>query len=296
MASNMPNTMANEMLSVLMENMQFEDVDELNAFMQENVVGKRIDDVISEFKGDGDPQIKSMQLLEQAQQTMLPHKAKKLTQEALKLDPSNGDAYVLLASMERSPQRALAVLKKGVVEAKKGIHDFEEIKGHFWGLHHTRPYMRVRQELADLFYELEDINEAIRHYQEMIILNPNDNQGLRYKLGVMLVDNGNEKAYLNLRDTYPEDFSACWSFTYAFYLFKKEGNSVAAKMALRQAHNQNKFVIPFLAQMKPFPAQLPGYYGIGDENEAAYAVLDLIELIDNTEGLLDWVSDFAVGK
>jgi hypothetical protein len=60
---------------------------------------------------------------------------------------------------------------------------FEHHEGHFWGLHHTRDYMRARFALAceNLLpvATLDAVQESLEHLQNMLKLNRSDNMGLR---------------------------------------------------------------------------------------------------------------------
>src|SRR3546814_18004768 len=49
------------------------------------------------------------------------------------------------------------------------------------------PYMRARAGLAITLWRLGDQQAAIDHYRAMLILNPNDNQGIRYLLATALL-------------------------------------------------------------------------------------------------------------
>src|SRR3546814_10479040 len=107
-----------------------------------------------------------------------------LARAALDISPLCADAYVLLAEEEAgSQQDALALYRQGVEAGERALGDeFEGLSGHFWGFLQTRPYMRARAGLAITLWRLGDQQAAIAHYRAMLILNPNDNQGIRYLL------------------------------------------------------------------------------------------------------------------
>ena len=65
-------------------------------------------------------------------------------------------------------------------ELALGPQAFKEYAGHFWGFLETRPYMRARAGLAGALLKLGDVDGAIDHFRDMLRLNPNDNQGIRY--------------------------------------------------------------------------------------------------------------------
>jgi tetratricopeptide (TPR) repeat protein len=116
-----------------------------------------------------------------------------LAHKALTISPLCADAYVLLAEEEaKSVDEALEYYRKGVEVAEQalGTKRFKEYAGHFWGFLETRPYMRARAGLAAILYKRGEIDAAISHYQDMLTLNPNDNQGIRYVLAQCLMRKG----------------------------------------------------------------------------------------------------------
>ncbi len=108
-----------------------------------------------------------------------------LAKQALAIDPDCVDALVILAqATTRSVEKLIEGMEAAVAAGERslGAQYFEENKGHFWGLIETRPYMRARSVLAHLLLEKEQTDKAIAHFEAMIALNSNDNQGLRYVL------------------------------------------------------------------------------------------------------------------
>ena len=118
-----------------------------------------------------------------------------LAHEALAIDADCADAYVLIA--EHSPQRKrqLDLYTKAVAAAERtlGPEVFPRYVGRFWGIVDTRPYMRARLGLAIALWDAARRDEAIGHLQEMLRLNPNDNQGVRYTLAGFLLSLGQDE-------------------------------------------------------------------------------------------------------
>ncbi len=69
-----------------------------------------------------------------------------------------------------------------------GPEFFEENVGHFWGIVETRPYMRARLGLAFTLWGTGERDAAIEQAQDMLRLNPGDNQGVRYPLMLWLLE------------------------------------------------------------------------------------------------------------
>src|SRR3954452_16249063 len=113
----------------------------------------------------------------------------KAARKALDLSPDCADAYVVLAEEARSRKDALELFEKGVAAGERalGPEAFQEDVGHFWGVLETRPYMRAREGRASTLWTMGRRDEAIGHLQDMLRLNPNDNQGVRYTLAGWLL-------------------------------------------------------------------------------------------------------------
>lgn len=124
-----------------------------------------------------------------------------LAHKALTISPLCADAYVLLAEEEaKSAKEALEYYRKGVEVGAQALEPrgFKEYAGHFWGFLETRPYMRARAGLAAALNTLGEVASAICNYQDMLRLNPNDNQGIRYVLAGCLMKSGDIEALKKL--------------------------------------------------------------------------------------------------
>lgn len=277
------------------DSQNFENIEELESFLNQ-MTGKKIDDIVPTKQGKISEKEESRELVYEAYETTKV-KGKKLAHKALKLDPNNVEAYNYLGSIEPDILIAMGYYKKGMDAGKKEIGEegFKEMSGHFWGVHETRPFMRAKVGYSECLYLLGRYSECMNQYSEMIELNPNDNQGVRYKYASMLVANDKFLEYEKLRTLYKE-ISALWLFTYAIYLFKKEGNCLKANNALQNAHQSNNHVIPYLLGKKELPETIPEYYGWGDENEAVIYLIDSGKLWLETDKAIGWLTDFYSKK
>jgi tetratricopeptide (TPR) repeat protein len=237
---------------------------------------------------------KSRNLLREAYEANSINERIKLAEEALKLYPNNADAYIFLAESQDDYYKASKFYRKGMEAGRKDIgeKDFEEFKGHFWGFHETRPYMRAKAGYAATLYLLERYDESIQEYAKIIELNPNDNQGVRYSYASILVNHRKFEAYEKLRDIFDDEGSAMWLFTYAAYLFKKNGKSKLADNALKQANEANPHVLQYLVGKKEIPDIMPSSYGFGDESEAIIYLRECSELWLDMPAASVWVNDF----
>jgi len=224
---------------------------------------------------DGDEALDLAQ--EKAIQAMEAPRAEKriaLAREALALSPLCSDAYFVLARETADANEALELYRRAVAAGEEVLGEtaFQEDVGSFWGLIQTRPYMRARHALARALWRLGHRDEAIGHYHEMLRLNPDDHQGVRYLLIDALLELGRETDADALLERYEEDDSAHWAWSAALLAFRRTGNSAPANKALAKAVEANRHVAAYLLGAKPFPSTLPGFIGMGDESEAvAYA-------------------------
>ncbi len=278
-------------LAKLMEEIKkhdFKSTDELNDFMS-NMMGQSLDDLPERTDKKG----RSQDLVYEAYEQPIP-KAKKLIKQALELDPNNADAYNYLASIERNIDKAIKQYEKAIKAGEKtlGKKFFKEEKGYFWGMLETRPYMRAKAGLADCLYAKNEVDKAIEIYEEMLELNPNDNQGIRYLLSTLLLGKDDLTRFELFIKNSEEENCAVWNFNNALYNFKKIGKKTKTEKILLNAYKSNEFVIDYMLGIKKMPKEQPQYIGRGDENEAIAYAFDTWKLWDKTEGAFDWLYEF----
>ena len=298
MSKNKPHSNLNteKALAKLMEEIQnqdFENIDQVNEFMK-NIQGKSLDDLSESTTDKG----RSQDLVLQAQDET-PAKGKKLIEQALELDPNNADAYSYLASLETDVDKALALYRQAVEAGERsfgGEKFIKENKGHFWGLIETRPYMRAKAGVADCLYAKNRINAAVDVYREMIELNPNDNQGVRYLLSTILLSKKDLSDYESFIKKFDDDDSAVWFYNNALYQFKKMGKSTKSEKELMKAYKFNPHVMEFMLGLKELPEEMPQFIGRGDQNEAAAYIFDAIHTWGKTDGALDWMYEFLMER
>lgn len=213
-----------------------------------------------------------------------------LARKALEVSPHCADAYVLLAEEEaRSGEEVLEYYQQGVEagELALGKEGFEEYAGHFWGFLETRPYMRARAGLAAALWRLGRHQEAIGHYQAMLKLNPNDNQGIRYVLAGHLLARDDIKALKKLIRQYEDDGAAAWLYTQALLAFR-ENDPDAGKLA-EEAWLANSHVPGVLSGKQALVASMDGYITMGGEDEAADYVEENGKVWQSTPGAVEWL-------
>ncbi|WP_160722677.1 SEC-C metal-binding domain-containing protein [Bacillus sp. USDA818B3_A] len=214
----------------------------------------------------------------------------KLAEEALKLNPNCVDAYVILAEKTKSLEEAILLFEKGIKagETELGKAFFKENTGYFWGLLETRPLMRAKLHYAEALSLLGNVDQAVRQYEELLDLNPMDNQGVRFSLFVAYMDLGEFNKAHALLEQY-DDETAQHLYNKLLLELYESGFTARAEMLLKGAKKENKHVIGYLTGKKRLPAYPPEYYGFGDENEAiVYADMHL-RLWKKIDGLEMWL-------
>jgi tetratricopeptide (TPR) repeat protein len=221
----------------------------------------------------------AQELAFEAQEAETEAQARKLAKRALAKDPDCVDALAVLAGIESdSPRMMIEAMQKAVAAGERslGAAFIKKNRGYFWGLIETRPYMRALEQLAALL-RAEGLNlEAIKHYEKMLELNANDNQGVRDPLlGLYLTTDNLEGARKLLKD-YAEDSSANFAWGRVLERFLS-ADLAGAAAKLKTARKENRFVELYLSGQKGLPKQMPGMYSPGSDDEAIL-VLDNMSL------------------
>jgi tetratricopeptide (TPR) repeat protein len=220
-----------------------------------------------------------------------------MAREALAISPDCADGYYLLArEVAKTGAERLALFRKAVDAGAKGLGKkaFKEDVGHFWGLVETRPYMRALQGLAEELGDQGQGEECVAVYAEMLRLNPNDNQGVRYELLNRLLAYGKDTQAKELVKAYKNDGAAWWLYGKALLAFRAKGDSAAARRALAEAVTGNPFAPDYLTGAKPIPKRLQAYYSPGDDSEAIEVALNGKAAWLATPGAAEWLARAGV--
>ena len=132
------------------------------------------------------PKEEAQELAFEALEAETEEQAWKLAKRALAKDPDCVDALVVLTGLEAdSPKKAIEGLQKAVAAGERslGARFFKENEGTFLGNRGDAPLhagaAAIGRSVARSWMPEQD---AISHYAAMLVLNPNDNQGVRYPL------------------------------------------------------------------------------------------------------------------
>ena len=204
-----------------------------------------------------------------------PDRAAALCQQALKLHQHSADALTMLADLDDLSGSPLIEALRNAVEAGRtdlGKRFFREEKGLFWGLIETRPFMRAMAMLADALLESGTpvhVDEAISIHEEMLELNPDDNQGVRDWLAASYLARKRYADATALFARYPEDWLATPAWSRVLHAYAT-GDKARAPKLLKEARTRNRYVTQYLSGAKRRPRRRAASYSPGDESEAVY--------------------------
>ena len=223
----------------------------------------------------GDSEIASQDLVYNAWECSDPDDAYEMLLEAVELDPTNLDAWLSImdfADFELDERIEMLKTLVKVGEQKLGKKCLEEDAGYFWGLLETRPYMRVRSQLALRLMEAERLEEAVAEHEEMLKLNPNDNQGIRYGLLACYLKLKRLDDAQWLFSEYGDDvkYGAIFAWGYVLERFLA-GELGDAKKALVKAEKVNGYAAAYFMGHRKLPKRIPGAYSLGSREEAIIA-------------------------
>jgi tetratricopeptide (TPR) repeat protein len=220
----------------------------------------------------GQNQEMAQQLVYDAMDANTPERMAALVAQALKLDPENVDALSMMARMAGFEGEQRIEFLRTIVErgAKRlGKKAFKDLVPHFWGFLETRPYMRARQELAEELRAAGRFEEAAAEYAEMLALNENDNQGVRYHhLPCLMALNRLDDAR-SLMKRYKDDVK--WNTVFAWcHVLERvlSGDEPGAQKALAAAREQNGFTEAYVKGHRKLPRSLPPHYAPNSKEEA----------------------------
>ena len=158
----------------------------------------------------------------------------------------------------------------------------------YWKDETTKPYMIALQDLGNALNVNKDYDAAIKVYEQLLSLNPLDNQGIRYKLVNILIERNARKEINELFAKYSTDKSAIWLYSKVLYYYKNK-NMFMAKDALKQALNSNKYIALKLIKWTAFMEMSGIYINPVLFSEANYYCEESIDLWKKAKGSIDWL-------
>lgn len=249
---------------------------------------------MSKKKPDNEALMKAQDLMWTAFDTASKTKRINLAKQALELSPDCADAYLMLAheSKDLDRKNKIEMLEEAVKAGKRSLtgRDFKEEIGHYWLVLETRPFMRAKCALAVELEKSGRLDEAIIHYSDLLRLNPDDNQGIRYLLVPLYVSLDKLEEAEALLEAYPQDCSPFMTYSDSLLQFKGAGDTKDSRFALSIAVESNRHVVTWLLKPKfNKKRKLGQYITVGGEDEAyEYARRYRLSWYE-TEGAIEWL-------
>jgi len=277
-----------KMLQNLIKEKNIQSPEELQQLL-DSFTGQSMDDIFTAVPKDLSDEGKALELVWEAHELPI-DKGRRRAKKALKLNPDCIEAYEYLGNTYQYYHKMQPYFQKGVDIGKRiwGGEFLKQNKGHFYMISETRPFMRCLGSLAECYHGPGQAAKAVEIWKEMIDLNPNDNQGIRYNLLAGLLEINNLKEYPKYRKMFPDEDSTMTLFSDVLKVFKEEGPSKKATKLLTKAKRENKFVISILTATYP-PEKLPTHYSWGTEEEAIIYAQLAWRAWKRAEGAREWL-------
>ncbi len=235
--------------------------------------------------------------LEMAYKAYSDKEALKYARQALKLDPNNFDAEVMVIDNKSKDSTSMVknyanAVRQATEHMKaEGFFDEENI-GAFWGIIETRPYMRLRIRYVRELLNCGMIGQAKDEIEEMLYLCEGDNVGSRYYLMHIYVYFEDEQAALDLHKKFD-----CYDETEMLLplsmLYYKKGKFTTASKYLRRLNAANKDLKRFLKMYVYMEDDFDGFemdgaYRPGTIEEFMVEMRDNAFLFIGMESYMEW--------
>jgi tetratricopeptide (TPR) repeat protein len=172
--------------------------------------------------------------------------AAKLFRRALELDPQHADAHNHLGIVNLEARKLKAAEQHFRAAIDGGQHHLERDGAEVhWGFIENRPYLRGLANLALLLAEQKKWAEALAIHRQMLQLNPNDNQGVRYLIGPECLRANDDEGAINAFQKCMHEEVGC-SFGLALAKLRAQGSSAELGEALLTGFAANRYVAPML--------------------------------------------------
>lgn len=266
-------------------------LDELNALLQSPEGQQAIEDAAPDS------------LLQQAQdvayaawEAEIPERYA-LARQALAIDSRCSDAWLILAEEEHNWRKQRRFFENAGAAAEQArreaglFGDWESNhEGSVYMLASARSYLRAKMALARCLMDGGYFAEAIRLYDKLIELDPDDHMGARYEV-VQLYHAANDlDALARILDRFGDDELAFLAYE-RIWLALVRGDEVAAEGLLEKALKANEHVPEILLDSGPSDPSDDGFITVGGESEAAEYAAAARRWWREVEYALDWLEE-----
>ncbi|MFD1926740.1 SEC-C metal-binding domain-containing protein [Sporosarcina siberiensis] len=169
-----------------------------------------------------------------------------LAEKALRLDPENPDVYLIRAERTEIDHEAEHLYKTAIEYAESR---YEAVDENPWGLVTNRPYMRALFAYGVWLFNKKRYDEAGRVFNDLLEMNPDDNQGARYLAISSYIETEDFEAAEIILDEYEENSETDAAYLYLRWYLEacmSEGESVNLDWMFEEAMEENPFVAEML--------------------------------------------------
>lgn len=221
------------------------------------------------------------------------NKKVKLAKEALMLSDKCAEAYIILSydnSLSKEEQKSLSNKAVEVARDVIGKENIDKFIGKYLDSEIAKSYYSAKYRLGNLLWSIDERNEAIKEFSDLIRLCPEDRLLIRGVLLSWLIAEGLDKETEEILSMFKDDYLSATKFSKALYLFKL-GKLEEAERALRIANASNPFVISYITKQKRLPKVQPELKSLGSEEDAIYYVKNAEVAWDSVNGARNWVKE-----
>lgn len=233
----------------------------------------------------------AQELCFQAMEERSAKKIEKLARQALKVCADCAEAYNILAELSDNVTESLGFFEAGVAAGRRSLADEWDglvADDAFWSYLPSRPFLRAMQGKAQALWGVGRRSEALETFQEMLRLNPNDNQGVRDVVVPMLIEMNRDDEAWKILNFYKNEGSCFSDFNRALLEFRRSGDGAKSQKALRKAMKTNRYAVTEILRDRP-SIELPDSY-TWQSPEEAQCYVDLARgAWKMTSGALAWL-------
>lgn len=161
-----------------------------------------------------------------------------------------------------------------------------------WIIHENRPYLRLLLEYAFYIREYEGLAKSQPYFERVLVLNPNDNQGVRGILSTLYLKTNQEQKVVDLWKKYPDDMIKELALGYVLALYKTGKKEKAREHLIK---NLPEYMQTISMILDPQPVELTDRITVGGKDEAYAYYLEQGSLWQATSGAVDLLTDLLTG-
>lgn len=214
----------------------------------------------------------------------------KAIEEALALDPDCLEAHICRIGWMDDPEKRIDALEDvlDIGDRVLGVQDEDFDKNRWWGDYKTRPYMRAMVYLGFELIGTGYQEEGIEIFNNLLEMNPNDNQGIRFLLMEHALLERNSQLYNKLFKQYDDESGLVFVYGRALAAYFKYGNKAKAKKIAQKAFERNPHPMFMLIGEEPYLEEVTSFQ-IGTPEEAMEVVDFLVRFFNKNKKIAKWM-------